>query len=116
MTVCFIYFAASYYVKCLEVEKELDQQEGKYMEVVKDLFFYFPGAREIGWFPRSTGKFQVTYETSFSDKAKQYGGIKNVPWDNWTIEEKMYLCAYGSSGNKLSQKDIQEIKNKYENK
>jgi len=56
----------------------------------------------------------IRYSTAFIDKSHAFGGIKNVPWDKWTIQEKMYLCAYGSSGNKMSKEDIQEIREKYE--
>ena len=42
-----------------------------------------------------------------------YGSIKNVPWDEFTLEEKMLLCAYGSPGNKLSDTDVQEVIEKY---
>ena len=56
---------------------------------------------------------EVKYSTFFIEKSFRYGHIKNVPWDDWTIEEKMYLCAYGSSGNKLNKKDIEEIEKRY---
>jgi hypothetical protein len=38
---------------------------------------------------------------------------KETPWDSLSIQDKMFLCAYGSSGNKLSKQDIKEITERY---
>ena len=38
---------------------------------------------------------------------------KTTPWNDLSIQDKMFLCAYGSSGNKLSKKDLVEIERKY---
>lgn len=41
--------------------------------------------------------------------AMLHGSIKQTPWDEFTLQEKMLLCAYGSPGNKMSQEDIARI-------
>lgn len=38
---------------------------------------------------------------------------KSTPWDSLSIQDKMFLCAYGSSGNKMSKLDIKEIVKRY---
>jgi len=57
---------------------------------------------------RLTQLYQQLYHRS-----KNYGSLHETPWSEFTIEEKMYLCAFGSSGNKFSQDDMGEIKEKY---
>jgi hypothetical protein len=38
---------------------------------------------------------------------------KSTPWDSLSIQDKMFLCAYGSSGNKLNREDLKEITERY---
>ncbi len=39
----------------------------------------------------------------------EYGTIHNTPWEKFNIKEKMFLCAYGSTGNKMSVEDLTEV-------
>ena len=39
--------------------------------------------------------------------------IHDLPWSYWTIQEKMFLCAFGSSGNRLNKDDMQKIQEKW---
>ena len=57
-----------------------------------------------------SGKFILSQWTKHTDR---HGSIHNTPWNELSIQEKMYLCAYGSSGNKLSKQDLKEITEKY---
>lgn len=38
---------------------------------------------------------------------------KETSWDSLSIQDKMFLCAYGSSGNKLNREDINQIEKEY---
>lgn len=38
---------------------------------------------------------------------------KSTPWSALTIQDKMFLCAYGSSGNKLNKQDLKELTERY---
>ena len=40
---------------------------------------------------------------------QKHGTFKDIPWDEFTIQEKMMLCAYGSPGNLFSTKDMEDI-------
>lgn len=42
-----------------------------------------------------------------------YPSVHDTPWNEFTIQEKMFLCAYGSPGNSLSDEEIGEIKEVY---
>lgn len=42
-----------------------------------------------------------------------YNSLHNTPWQVLTIQDKMFLCAYGSSGNKLNKQDLAEITKRY---
>jgi len=39
---------------------------------------------------------------------EQYMSIHEVPWDSFTVQEKMFLCAFGSPGNKMDVDEFQE--------
>jgi hypothetical protein len=43
----------------------------------------------------------------------KYGSIHDTPWEEFDIREKMFLVAYGSSGNRFSDKDLDEIEKKF---
>lgn len=43
----------------------------------------------------------------------KYGSIHATPWEEFELEEKMFLCAYGSPGNTLSRQDMMDVANKY---
>jgi len=55
----------------------------------------------------------ISIQTNIQFVGQRYGSIHNTPWDQWTIQQKMYLCAFGSSGNKFNDRDMQKIKEKY---
>lgn len=45
----------------------------------------------------------------FRDFVDKYGSIHSTPWREFSIQEKLLLCAFGSPGNKLSDEDMQEV-------
>ena len=56
---------------------------------------------------------QIRRSARTFEACHKYGDLHSTPWSFFTIDEKMYLCAYGSSGNKLSNKEIDQIRKKY---
>lgn len=71
------------------------------------------------YFPKPKKGMVIRYEVykgckvpiKADGKGGSYRWIGDVPWDKFTIEEKVAM-AFGRGG-KLSNKDIQEIKEKY---
>ncbi len=67
---------------------------------------------KIGWIEghaRGYNQGVVNYETAVENVYKGRVKIKEVPWDEFDIKQKMLLCAYGSSGNRMSVRDIVEV-------
>jgi hypothetical protein len=84
------------------------------------LAFYVPHVKQEahtegfddGW-DSCTLSGSPTPEKNWSLYMTKYGSIKDTPWEEFTIKEKMLLCAYGSSGNKLSSRDMFKVFRKY---
>lgn len=51
--------------------------------------------------------------SQYQEHIAQHGSLHDTPWKEFTIQEKMYLCAYGSSGNKLTKNDMTEVQKLY---
>jgi len=47
--------------------------------------------------------------SDISEKGREYGGVRNVPWDEWEIRDKLWLIAYGGSNSKMDKADIEEF-------
>lgn len=43
----------------------------------------------------------------FNQLIKEYGSIHDTPWNRFTRRQKVYLCIYGSPGNKLSEENLE---------
>jgi hypothetical protein len=104
-----VYICDEYEVKINKIKSLQLEDKEYYINMLPGISYYRHNIDENGRI------FDVSYSTTFMDKSFTFGRgvMKDVPWSEWSIEEKMYLCAYGSSGNKLNKKDMQEIKERY---
>ena len=111
-----ILIVAYHYQVCNNYEKKFDAGREYWINELTDIIYSLPGLtyfayeRDLDTNKKNIG---IRYSTFFMEKSKAYLGIKHVPWDKWSIEEKMYLCAYGSSGNKLNKQDLKELTKRY---
>lgn len=62
---------------------------------------------EVGYW--ECGMNGIVFGNRIADLQKEYGSMKDTPWNEFTIQEKMYLCAYGSPGNRMNHKDINQL-------
>lgn len=53
------------------------------------------------------------YEMRITSLFRTYPIDSRTPWSSLSIQNKMVLCAYGSSGNKLNKNDMKEIEDIY---
>ena len=70
----------------------------------------FDEGREV---PKITIKGYSVWGEIQAKYCSKYGTIHDTPWEEFNIREKMFLCAYGSPGNKLSAEDGLEILDEY---
>lgn len=56
---------------------------------------------------------RVLYEKNILNIFRTYPISHITAWNSIDIKDKMVLCAYGSSGNKLGKQDLKEITERY---
>ena len=87
--------------------------QGGYHVGSKEADAAFSRGLEEGYATATSTRFYMADADRHRALVLKYGSIKTTPWDEFLIREKMFLCAYGSPGNKLSADEIQEIMLKY---
>jgi len=77
------------------------------------LGLYVPYARTEAFKEGRTQGWHEGWPGVFAVNMAKHGSIKDTPWEEFTLEQKMLLCAYGSPGNRMSVDDINEIHVKF---
>jgi len=58
----------------------------------------------------------VELNNNFVDKIEKHGSIHNTPWNEFNLQEKVFIAMFGGSGSKLNEEEIKEFVNLYAKK